>query len=66
MLLALSSHWRLAEVVVLAVAGLALLVASLSMVLRQRRGPEPLSRLLLAGSLGEMQRPRRLHRGGEP
>ncbi len=33
--------------------------------LRRRRGPEPLARLLIAGSLRDMQRPRP-YRRGEP
>lgn len=44
-----------------------LLVAAVAAValLRRRRGPEPLSRLLIAGSLRDMQRPRP-YRRGEP
>jgi hypothetical protein len=33
---------------------------------RRRRGPAPLSRILLAGSLGAMQRPRPYRQGAEP
>ncbi len=44
-----------------------LLVAAVAAIalLRRRRGPEPLSRLLIAGSLRDMQRPRP-YRRGEP
>ena len=49
------------------VAGPLLLVAiAIVAVLRRRRGPEPLSRLLIAGSLRDMQRPRPYRRGAEP
>ncbi len=42
-----------------------LLVAAVAAIalLRRRRGPEPLSRLLIAGSLRDMQRPRPIRRG---
>ncbi len=42
-----------------------LLVAAVAVItlLRRRRGPEPLSRLLIAGSLRDMQRPRPIRRG---
>ena len=45
-----------------------LLVALLAIVAlrRKRRGPEPLSRILIAGSLRDMQRPRPYRRGSEP
>ena len=48
------------------IGGPLILVALATVVLkRRRRGPEPLSRLLLAGSLRDMQRPRP-YRRGEP
>lgn len=42
-----------------------LLVAAVAVIalLRRRRGPEPLARLLIAGSLRDMQRPRPIRRG---
>ena len=60
-----ASFWRLAEAAAIAEVGFCLLATSLLIMLRRRRGPERLSRQLLAGSLGGMQ-PRRLRRRGEP
>ncbi len=49
------------------VGGSLLLLALAAVALRRRRrGPEPLSRLLIAGSLRDMQRPRPHRRGAEP
>jgi hypothetical protein len=49
------------------IGGPLILVALATVVLkRRRRGPEPLSRLLLAGSLRDMQRPRPYRHGMEP
>jgi hypothetical protein len=49
------------------IGGPLLVVAVAAMTLRRRRrGPEPLSRLLIAGSLRDMQRPRPYRHGAEP
>ncbi len=57
-----------ASVLTAVLIGGPLLVAAVAVValFRRRRGPEPLSRLLLAGSLRDMQRPRPYRRGAEP
>ncbi len=54
-----------ARVLTAVLIGGPLLVAVIAVIalLRRRRGPEPLSRLLIAGSLRDMQRPRRIRRG---
>jgi hypothetical protein len=53
-----------AAVALALLAALAALAAAVRFVLRRRRGPPPLSRVLLAGSLREANLPRpRRHRG---
>jgi hypothetical protein len=64
--LALASPGGLFVAAALSLSGLSLAVLGVAWLVRRRRGPAPLSRLLLAGSLGEMQRPRPLRRGVEP
>jgi hypothetical protein len=49
-----------------ALVGAAALAVAIGARARRRRGPAPLSRILLAGSLGAMQRPRPHRRGAEP